>query len=269
MCPYVYSLTGYYCRINHGRLKRKLFLLSVFVLALPGINRAKGWGWSIGGGYSRLDYSHERQASPAGFYGSSFFPEIAVFKMGERRNEILRFNLWSCDKWKYSNGGESAPDQKMLKLLAEWEQHRFLTKNEKALFRLYAGPTAGVGYRKWSHNYDGGTDLIYHWTNVRGGAVLGSRVHILPGITANVQAIGKGIVGWYSSKPDYYANSTGIESGFLLALKAEAGIRLTNRIQLCPGWSYIYSRDYNKRYSLVLSEQRWSVSLKFTPFHAK
>lgn len=269
MCSLLRILTRYYCVTNHGRLKRKLFLLSVFVLALPGINRAEGWGWSVGGGYSRLDYSHERQSSPAGFYGSSLFPELSLFKSGERHDDLLRFNMWNFSNWKYSNSHESAPEQKMLKLLVDWEQHRYLTKNGNSLFRFYVGPTAGVNYRSWNLNYSGGTDLTYHLTGVRGGAVVGAVLHILPGITANVQTNGRGMVGWYSSSPKYYANSTGVESGFSLGLKVEAGVQLANRIELCPGWSYIYSRDYNKRYSLMLSEQRWSVSLKFRPFHAK
>jgi hypothetical protein len=250
-------------------LKRKLFLLSVLVLTLPGVNRAEGWGWSVRGGYSRLEYSHERQSSPAGFYGSSFFPELTAFKAEDRYVTLLGVGMWSYNNWKYSKGGESAPEQKMLKFVADWEQHRYLGRNANAAFRFYAGPVAGVGFRRWSLNYAGGTDLTYRLANVRGGVVLGSVLHILPGLTGSVQADGKGLVGWYSSRPTDYANSNGVESGLMLGLKAEAGIHVTNRIQLCPGWSYIYSRDYNKRYSLIVSEQRWFVSLKVMPFHAK
>ena len=250
-------------------LKRKLLLLSVLLCSLPWGVRAQDWGWSVGGGYSRLEYSHERQSSPAGFDANSFFPEFTLFKASQRRENILRIGLWNFNNWKYRDSGESAPNQKMISLLADCEQHLYLTKKETSLFRLYAGPLVGLNYRKWNLNYDGGTDLTYHWTNLRGGLVFGSLVRILPGLSADVQTNGKGMVGWYSSSPKYYANSTGIESGFELGLAAKANINLTRNIQICPGWSYIYGRDYNKRYSLILSEQRWFVSLKFTPFHAK
>ena len=236
---------------------------------LPGAPRAEGWGWSMGGGYSRLEYSHERQSSPAGFYGRSIFPELTFFKTGEQQDNLFRLDAWNFNNWKYSNGGDPAPEQKMLKFMVEWEQHRYMGKNRNSLFRWYAGPLAGMGYRRWNLNYMGGTDLTYRLAEVSGGAVLGNKVDILPGLEAGVQLIGKGMVGWYSSHPNDFANSNGIESGYNLGLKATVGIRLTNRFQICPAWSYSYGRDYTKRYSLALSEQRWSVTLKIKSFHAK
>lgn len=241
----------------------------VFVFALPWGARAEDWGWSIGGGYSHLEYSHERQSSPAGFYASSLFPEFTLFKVNERHENIFRFSMWNFNNWKYSDSKEAAPDQKMMNLVADWEQHRYFTKKENSLFRLYAGPEAGLNYRKWNLNYDGGTDLTYHLAGINAGLVTGSLIRILPGLKVDIQARGKGMVGWYSSEPGYYANSSGVESGFAFGLSAKANISLSSRIQICPGWTYLYGRDYNKRYSLKLSEQRWSVSLKFMPFHAK
>ncbi|WP_148303788.1 hypothetical protein [Prolixibacter bellariivorans] len=250
-------------------MKRELLFVSVFLLMLPWGVRAKDWGWSVGGGYSHLNYSHERQSSPAGFYGSSFYPKFNLFLTSERRENIFQFAMWNFNNWKYNDSNESAPEQKMMKLMVAWEQHRYLTKKQNSMFRLYVGPEAGISYRKWNLNYDGGTDLMYHWTNVGGGIVVGSMVNIVPGIGLDVQANAKGTVGFYSSTPQYYANSSGVESGFDLGLTAQAYFNLNDRVQICPQWSYLYGRDYNKRYSLMLWEQRWSVSIKFMPFHEK
>jgi hypothetical protein len=94
-------------------------------------------------------------------------------------------------------------------------------------------------------------------------------VKILPVAGLDIQANAKGTVGFYSSTPGYYSNSKGVESGFDLGLTARAYFNLNDHIRICPQWSYLYGRDYNKRYSLILWEQRWSVSIKFMPFHEK